>query len=181
MARKQRREKPEGPTVRFVLGCRRGIHVDQRVGRDLMEDRQYIERTELSTFEGRAHELARPSGYVETEELKCSFCNRMVKVQVASPVAAALSQYQGCIWALVIGGALTVLCATLPDIVATSAKHVGGPLGIAQIVGGLSGVALLFAAFIGFNEPPLAHVVWTRDYKHVIAADTEEDDEDDDA
>jgi hypothetical protein len=177
MARKQRREKPEGPTVRFVLGCRRGVHVDQHVGRDA-DNRAYIDRTIMSTYEGRAHELARPSGYVETEELKCPFCERKVKVQIASPIAAALSQYQGCIWVLVIGGALTVLCATLPDIVAASARHVGGPLGIAQIVGGLSGVALLFAAFIGFNEPPLAHVVWTRDYKHVIAADTEEDEED---
>lgn len=177
MARKKRRQAPEGPTVRFVLGCRRGINVDQRVGKDL-DGETYLERTTLTTYEGRAHVLERPTGWTETEELSCPLCNRKAKVHLASPLAATLSQYQGCLWILVLGGLITALCATLPDIVAASTKYFHGPLGIAGIVGGMSGVALVFFAIIGLMEPPLAHSVWTTDYKHIIMPDAEEEDED---
>src|SRR3954468_4617167 len=90
MARRKRRKQYDGPTTPIQLACRRGIDVQQRVGRDVFDDNQkYIERTVTSFYETHPFDIPVPTGLRGEEYVECPSCGREVRLQTASPLGAA--------------------------------------------------------------------------------------------
>jgi hypothetical protein len=166
MARKKRK-KIAGPSVRFLLACRRGMHVDQRVVRDIGERKNYLERTEFEFFESSQTSVPVPDSFMQTEEVECPFCHRNVKIEVAGPVLVALRRFALCLWAVGFAPLFILPCLIIPEILKWSEKHAGGPYRVAGYVALGFGVLLLLCGLLSLvSWSSLGHRVRTNDFKH---------------
>ncbi len=180
MARKRRKKAEEGPRVRFLMSCRRGIHVDQRVGVDEEGDK-YIDRTILEHYEASPAEVPRTDGFSATEEVECPSCGRRVKIEVAGPTLAALRQFGAALVILLVTPFLVIPCLYIPEVLRLSEKAAGDPYAFARYALIGMAVILLAAVLLGLaSHSSIDHVLRTRDHKHTILPPGGWGEEDDD-
>jgi hypothetical protein len=170
----KKREKSAGSEVQFQLACRRGFHVDQRVGRD-DDGAKFFERTMVSQYATRLVSVPQPDFGVTAEEIECPFCTRTVRLQVASDGVVAFRKYRPALITLVLAPFVVVPCLMLPAVQKAAVSAAGTPYLFGLIAAGVFAVVFLFALIAAILERnPELRAVSTRDFKHrILPADYE--------
>lgn len=170
----KKRKKSAGPEVQFQLACRRGFHVDQRVGRD-DDGAKFFERTTVAQYATHLITVPQPDSGVGAEEVECPSCARTVRLQVASEGVVAFRKYRPALITLILAPFVVVPCLMLPAVQKASVSAAGTPYLFGLIAAGIFAVVFLFALILAILErSPELRAVRTADFKHqILPADYE--------
>jgi len=164
----KKRKKSSGEEAQFQLACRRGFHVDQRVGKN-DDGGKFIERTTVAQYATHLVSVPQPDSGVAAEEVECPSCGRTVRLQVASEGVVAFRRYRPALITLVLAPFAVVPCLMLPAVQKASVSAAGTPYLFGLIAVGIFAVVFLFALILAIMErSPELRAVTTRDFKHQI-------------